>query len=461
MKVNNESGILQLIDHAKFSIFHWKILFWCMLVIIFDGYDLVIYGVALPLLMVEWDLTAVEAGMLASVALFGMMFGAMVLGTISDKIGRKSTILICVIIFSGFTVLGGLVNDPTYFGITRFIAGLGIGGLMPNVVALMTEYSPKRIRSTLVAVMFSGYAIGGMSSALLGTLLVGDHGWRIMFYIAGVPLLLLPFLWKSLPESLFFLVQKSRYSVAQSIMSRINQQSVTIDVNNFTLNESTKQDVAPLKALFQQNRAFSTIMFWIAFFMCLLMVYALGSWLPKLMLQAGYSLGTSMMFLFALNIGGMIGAIGGGFWADRFHIKPVLTIMFTLGAIALVLLGFNTPTMILYTLIAVAGAATIGSQILLYTFVAQYYPAFMRSTGMGWASGIGRLGAIIGPVLTGGLLTLNFTHQMNFLMIAIPGVIAAVAIGLVNLKMSVDGRNVVKEAAVTDTDAIISTTVTS
>lgn len=179
-------------------------------------------------------------------------------------------------------------------------------------------------------------------------------------------------------------------------------------------------------------------MFWIAFFMCLLMVYALGSWLPKLMLQAGYSLGASMLFLFALNIGGMVGAIGGGALADRFHLKPVITSMFVIGAAALILLGFNSPQIVLYSLIALAGAATIGSQILLYTFVAQFYPTTVRSTGMGWASGIGRIGAIIGPVLTGALLTFELPHQMNFLAIAIPGVIAAFAIFLVNLKVAVN-----------------------
>ena len=440
MKVENEFQVLKLIDNAKFNPFHWKILFWCLLIIIFDGYDLVIYGVALPLLMNEWGLTAVQAGILASTALFGMMFGAMILGTISDKIGRKKTIIICVFIFSGFTFIGGLVNDPMYFGITRFIAGLGIGGVMPNVVALMTEYAPKRIRSTLVAVMFSGYAIGGMASALLGSWLVGDYGWRIMFYIAVIPLILIPFIWFLLPESLVFLLKRGEFATAKQISEKINQAPVVLEENNVSLTEATKRAEAPLKALFQEGRAFSTISFWVAFFMCLLMVYALGSWLPKLMLQAGYSLGTSMMFLFALNIGGMVGAIGGGVWADKYHIKPVLTIMFFAGAVALVLLGFNTPTMILYTLIAVAGAATIGSQILLYTFVAQYYPAFVRSTGMGWASGIGRIGAIIGPVLTGGLLTLELTHQVNFMMIAIPGLIASLAIALVNLKSSVEAK---------------------
>ncbi|EHU1360537.1 aromatic acid/H+ symport family MFS transporter [Acinetobacter baumannii] len=429
-------NINELIDKARFTSFHWKVLIWCLLIIIFDGYDLVIYGVALPLLMQQWSLTAVEAGLLASAALFGMMFGAMIFGTLSDKRGRKKTILICVTLFSGFTFIGAFAKGPTEFAILRFIAGLGIGGVMPNVVALMTEYAPKKIRSTLVAIMFSGYAIGGMTSALLGAWLVKDMGWQIMFLIAGIPLLLLPLIWKFLPESLAFLVKSNHSEQAKSIVSKIAPQTQVNANTQLVLNESTTTD-APVRALFQQGRTFSTFMFWIAFFMCLLMVYALGSWLPKLMLQAGYSLGASMLFLFALNIGGMVGAIGGGALADRFHLKPVITIMFIVGSAALILLGINSPQFILYSLIAIAGAATIGSQILLYTFVAQFYPTALRSTGMGWASGIGRIGAIIGPVLTGALLSFELPHQMNFLAIAIPGVVAALAIFMVNLKASV------------------------
>ena len=435
----DQININTLVDEATFTPFHWGVLLWCLLIIIFDGYDLVIYGVALPLLMQEWGLTTVQAGMLASTALFGMMFGAMSFGTLSDKLGRKKTIMICVAIFSGFTFCGAFASSPVEFGILRFLAGLGIGGVMPNVVALMTEYAPKRIRSTLVAIMFSGYAIGGMASALLGAWLVVDYGWKIMFYIAGLPILLLPFIWKFLPESLMFLTKKGETSKIQQVVAKITPNQNVHSSTNFVLNEATEGDEAPLKALFQQGRTASTFMFWIAFFMCLLMVYALGSWLPKLMIQAGYSLGASMIFLFSLNIGGMIGAIGGGVLADKFHLKPVVTIMFIVGALSLVLLGFNSPAYVLYTLIAIAGAATIGSQILLYTFVAQYYPTALRSTGMGWASGIGRIGAIVGPVLTGALLGFELPHQMNFLAIAIPGVIAALAIFLVNLKSSVEG----------------------
>ncbi|QBQ16241.1 MFS transporter [Acinetobacter haemolyticus] len=417
-----------VIDEAKFTPFHWSILLWCLLIIIFDGYDLVIYGVVLPLLMQEWSLTSVQAGMLASTALCGMMFGAMLFGALADKIGRKNVILICVTFFSGFTFLGAFASNPFEFGILRFLAGLGIGGVMPNLVALTSEYAPKRIRSTLVGTMFSGYAIGGILSALIGSYLVESQGWQIMFLIAGIPLLLLPVMWKFLPESLTFLVKTGKTEQAQSIVQKISPQQAISSNTRLTLNEENIPTGSSVKGLFQQGRAFNTLMFWVLFFMCLLMVYALSSWLPKLMLAAGYSLGKSILFLFALNVGAMIGSIGGGILSDKFHLKPVIMGMLMAGVVALIGLGFNSPAYVLYGLVTVAGAATIGTSILLYSYVAQYYPLSVRSTGIGCASGVGRIGAIVGPILTGMLLTLNLPHTMNFVMISIPAMIAICAI---------------------------------
>ncbi|MQZ29634.1 MFS transporter [Acinetobacter haemolyticus] len=417
-----------VIDEAKFTPFHWSILLWCLLIIIFDGYDLVIYGVVLPLLMQEWSLTSVQAGMLASTALCGMMFGAMLFGALADKIGRKNVILICVTFFSGFTFLGAFASNPFEFGILRFLAGLGIGGVMPNLVALTSEYAPKRIRSTLVGTMFSGYAIGGILSALIGSYLVESQGWQIMFLIAGIPLLLLPVMWKFLPESLTFLVKTGKTEQAQSIVQKISPQQAISSNTRLTLNEENIPTGSSVKGLFQQGRAFNTLMFWVLFFMCLLMVYALSSWLPKLMLAAGYSLGKSILFLFALNVGAMIGSIGGGILSDKFHLKPVIMGMLMAGVVALIGLGFNSPAYVLYGLVTVAGAATIGTSILLYSYVAQYYPLSVRSTGIGCASGVGRIGAIVGPILTGLLLTLNLPHTMNFVMISVPAMLAICAI---------------------------------
>jgi MFS transporter, AAHS family, benzoate transport protein len=426
----------RVIDNARFTPFHWNVLFWCTLIIIFDGYDLVIYGVVLPILMDQWQLSPMAAGLLGSSALFGMMFGAMTFGTLSDRWGRKQTILLCVILFSVTTVINGLATTPWQFGILRFIAGLGIGGVMPNVVALMTEYSPKRSRSTLVAVMFSGYAVGGMMSAGLGIWIVPTFGWQVMFYLAVVPLLVLPLIIRYLPDSVAFLMRRNREDEVRGILRAIDPDQRIEDADGLSL-PPVRNTGAPVLELFKEGRLLSTLMFWTAFFMCLLMVYALGSWLPKLMSMAGYALSSSLMFLMVLNIGAIAGAIGGGWLADRFNPRSVLVIFFILAAVSLSLLGYENPMWVLYSLVTVAGATTIGSQILLYAYVAQFYPTAIRSTGLGWASGIGRNGAIVGPLLGGSLLALALPHHLNFVAFAIPGVIAAVAVFLVGRRAGV------------------------
>ncbi|RRV69522.1 MFS transporter, partial [Stutzerimonas stutzeri] len=211
-----------IIDNARFNRFHWLVVCLCALLLIFDGYDLFIYGVVLPVIMKEWGLTPLEAGALGSYALFGMMFGALAFGTLADRIGRKKGIAICFVLFSSATVLNGFASTPTEFGIFRFIAGLGCGGLMPNVVALTNEYAPKRLRSTLVAVMFSGYSLGGMLSAGLGIYMLPRFGWEAMFFAAAVPLLLLPVILWYLPESVGFLVRQGRGEQARALLAKVD-----------------------------------------------------------------------------------------------------------------------------------------------------------------------------------------------------------------------------------------------
>ncbi|MFC3609465.1 MFS transporter [Stutzerimonas tarimensis] len=422
------TDVHQIIDNARFSRFHWMVMCWCALLLVFDGYDLFIYGVVLPVLMQEWSLTPMEAGALGSYALFGMMFGALIFGPLADRIGRKKGIAICFVLFSGFTVLNGFARNPTEFGVCRFLAGLGIGGLMPNVVALMNEYAPKKLRSTLVAVMFSGYSLGGMLSAGIGIYMLPRFGWESMFFAAVIPLLLLPLILWYLPESVGFLVRQGKTDKARAILKRIDpSQDLGADVRLTLAEPAAAGKGASVLELFREGRALRTLMLWLAFFSCLLMVYALGSWLPKLMANAGYSLGSSLSFLLALNFGGIVGAIGGGWLGDRYNLPRVVVGFFLAATASITLLGFNSPMPVLYLLIAIAGATTIGTQILLYACAAQFYGLNIRSTGLGWASGIGRNGAIVGPLLGGALMAINLPLQLNFIAFAIPGAVAAIA----------------------------------
>jgi AAHS family benzoate transporter-like MFS transporter len=423
--------IHKIADGATFNRFHFSLLLWCAIIIICDGYDLAVAGIAVPSIMKDMGVTAQNAGFMVSSALFGMMFGAITLGTLADRIGRRRATAICIALFSVFTAAAGFTHDPYVFSALRFMAGLGIGGVMPNVVAQMTEYSPRKIRATMVTLMFSGYAVGGMLAAILGKGLIEQYGWQSVFLAAGIPVLLIPFVLKSMPESMPFLVRQGRLDELKATLLRLDPSCRFQAGDNYELPLVDRASGAPVGKLFHDGRAFSTIMFWIAFFMCLFMVYALSSWLTKLMAGAGYSLGSALTFVLVLNFGAVIGAVGGGWLADRFHIKAVLVAMYALAAVSITLLGYQVSTPVLFLLVGLAGASTIGTQIVTYAYAGQFYPSAIRSTGIGWASGVGRSGAILAPIVIGTLVGMALPLQQNFIAIAIPAVVAMIAVSLI------------------------------
>lgn len=419
-------------DEATFNGFHAKVLGWCFLVIIIDGYDIAIAGTALPSIMKMMGVTAATAGFMASSALFGMMFGAIALGALSEKIGRRWAISICVFLFSVFTAGAGLTTDPVTFSVMRFIAGLGIGGVMPNIVAQMTEYSPKKVRSFMTTLMFSGYAVGGILAAAIGKQFIDQFGWQIVFFAAGAPVLLIPFILRWMPESLSFLVSR-RDTESLRRVAKCIAPHVDVDSNvEFASPERTGKSSAPVLALFQEGRGLSTVMFWIAFFTGLFMIYALSTWLTKLMAMSGYSLGSALSFVMALNIGAVIGSIGGGWLADRFHIKWVLVVMYALGSIFLYGMTFPLELTALYCLIGAVGACTTGAQIVAYAYCGQFYTVSVRATGVGMATGVGRTGAIVAPMLIGLIVSLNLPLTQNFMVISAAGLVGAIALACIN-----------------------------
>ncbi|CAH2775822.1 MAG: benzoate MFS transporter BenK [uncultured Paraburkholderia sp.] len=423
-------------EDARFTRLHAIVLSLCTLVIIFDGYDLAVAGIALPSIMAEMGIKATSAGFMVSSALFCMMFGAVFFGTIADRVGRRWTIAACVLLFSMFTAAAGYAKDPVTFGVFRFIAGLGIGGVMPNVVAQMSEYSPRRIRSTMVTLMFSGYSIGGMLAALVGKGMIERFGWQSVFIAAGLPVLVIPFVFWLMPESMAFLVRSGRTQALQAILAHLVPAHEPKHDDRFVLSDDEAAGSAAIGKLFQNGRALGTVMLWTAFFMCLFMVYALSSWLTKLMAGAGYTLGSALTFVLVLDFGAMIGAIAGGWLADRFNINRVLASMYALAAVSISLLGMYLPTWALFIVVGLAGASTIGTQILTYAYAGQFYPSSIRSTGIGWASGVGRSGAILGPIIIGILVEMALPLSLNFVAIALPAVVATIAVLVMNRSRS-------------------------
>ncbi|OMP66984.1 MFS transporter [Domibacillus epiphyticus] len=420
---------------SKFNRFHLLVFLWCVFAIAFDGYDIAMYGVGLPIMMEDFGLTAVEAGAVGSYTLIGMMVGAFVFGPLADIVGRKKVLAICMFLFSVFTLLAGLAPTITIFTIMRFIAALGMGGLMPNVISLMTEYSPKKNRALIVATMYCGYSIGGILASLIGMFVMEEFGWRILYWIGIIPLFTLPFFMKKFPESLSYYIVRNKGEQLATILNQVDpggNYQATDDYEFASAKESAKG--FPVKKLFAQNRMISTFAFWTAVFSCLLMVYGLNTWLPKIMQASGYGLTSSLSFNLILSVGQIGGSLLGGYLVDRIGHRKVLVAMYFIGAVTFVALSMTSNLLLLYILIAIGGACTVGTQNLANPYISEFYPKEVRATGIGIALGFGRIGAILAPVLVGLLLAANLAPQNAFMAFAVPSVLGGIALLFVQEK---------------------------
>lgn len=432
---NRMITVRSIVSDSEFKLFHFYVILLCFLVITGEGYNLFLYGSVLPLLIKEWSISSVQAGLIGSYGLIGMAFGSIIFGYLADKIGRKKVIMLSVALYSIFTALCGFAGGPGMFSCFRFITGLGLGGALPNVVALATDYSPKALRNTLVALMLCGMQVGGILGPVVSIYTMDSFSWHAVLWMGGIPLILLPFLYKYLPESLSFLITKGKLEQVRHILAKIDPSCVIQGI--IPVEETGNKEKGQIKSLFQEGRALNTCIFWIAFFMTLLMIYGLGTWLPELMVQAGNNLDSSLVFSIVLNVGGIVGTFVFARIVDKWlNPKTMLLILYLLAALSLILLGFKHSMFMLCLVISVTGACIYGLQNLINPFVSQFYPAHIRSTGLGLCMGFGRVGAIFGSAFWGVLLQWNLSVQTNFFIFAIPSVIAALAIWQVRIKVS-------------------------
>lgn len=432
MRIINPSEVVAV---SKFNRFHLLIYLWCFYAIMFDGFDIAMFGVSLPWLMEEWKLTPVQAGAVGSYSLVGMMIGAFVFGPWADHIGKKKVLAICMILFSVFTLGAGLSPNTTVFTVMRFIAALGMGGLMPMVISLMTEYSPKRNRALIVATMYCGYSLGGILANLIGMYIVPETDWRIIYWIGIIPFLTLPFYFKYFPESLSFHVIRKNSTEVAALLNRVNPSGTYESNDSYQFSNGQKAlSGSTVKKLFENKRAFSTLAIWLAVFSCLLMVYGLNTWLPKIMQQSGYGLTSSLSFNLVLCCGQVLGSLLGGYMAEKVGHKRVLISLYLIGALCFVSLSLTSNLFLLYILILVGGACTVGNMNLTNPYITEYYPPEARATGMGWALGFGRIGAILAPTLIAYILAIGIAPQNAFIAFAIPSFVGAIALFLVKEK---------------------------
>ncbi len=369
-----------------------------------EGFDLVVLGVVLSPMLRDgvWGLTPNTGALISSVGLVGVMVGAITIGTVTDIIGRRRTMLFTVTGFSVLTLLCALAPDPWTFGVLRFLAGLGLGGVLPVAIALVNEYARVGRGGGATTVLMTGYHVGAVITALLGIVVIPALGWRAMFVIGALPaLVLVPLILRYLPESESFLQEKAR--------ERHN----------------------PVAILFGGGYLRATIAFWVTSFMGLLLVYGLNTWLPEIMRSAGYALGAALALLLVLNVGAILGLLVAGQVANRVGVRPAVLAWFTAAALFLALLSIRLPGIGVYVGVLLAGVFVFSAQVLVYAYVSQLYPAAARGTAIGAASGVGRLGAIAGPLIGGALLTAGIAYPWGFYVFAVVAAIGAVAVAAV------------------------------
>ncbi|MFE5838546.1 MFS transporter [Arthrobacter sp. NPDC056493] len=385
----------------------------CWLLVVFDGYDLIVYGTVQSALINDtgWGLTKATAGTVGSMAFAGMMIGAVFAGRMADTWGRRRTILGCAVVFSVFTILCAFAPNAYTFGALRLLAGIGLGGLVPSANALVAELVPAKWRSTIATLMMSGVPIGGSLAALAGIPLIPAYGWQVMFLVAVVALaVVIPLGVGFLPETL--------------PPAGVRQAAGT----------ATPETRPGFRSLLRAPYLGVSVLYAVATLVTLFAWYGLGTWLPNLMQLAGYNLGSALTFALALNLGAVVGSVATAWAGTRFGPVPTAVAAAAVAAVALLVLVTGPPVTVVYLMLVLAGVGTHGTQCLVIAAVASHYPAHLRGTALGWALGVGRIGAVAAPQAGGLLLAAGLGVNSNFLAFAGAAAVAALLLVAVGAK---------------------------
>ncbi|EEG08652.1 MFS transporter [Pseudogulbenkiania ferrooxidans] len=436
--------VQHFIDALPFSRLQRGILWLCFLVVAVDGFDTAAIGFIAPAIREEWHLTAAALAPLFGAGLFGLMAGALLFGPLADRVGRKTILVLSVAFFGLASLASTAAPDLTWLIVLRFLTGLGLGGAMPNAITLTSEYCPGARRSSLVTLMFCGFTVGSALGGLASAQILASFGWRGVLFLGGVlPLLLVPVLLRSLPESLRFLVLKRRPQAAiDAVVARL----APAQSSHPELTAHEASDQAPVRELFRAPFAVGTVLLWVSFFMSLLIIYLISSWLPTLLHNTGASLSRASWVTATFQIGGTLGAILLGRLMDRFGACRTLAVTYVIGAVFVTLCGASAGQLWLLVLAVFGvGFCVSGSQVGANALAAAFYPTSNRATGVSYANAVGRCGSVVGSLSGGWLMAMQLDMGVILSLLAVPALIAAVAIGsLGRVKSRVEAHEAVK-----------------
>jgi AAHS family 4-hydroxybenzoate transporter-like MFS transporter len=421
------TNVSELIEQSSLSAFQVALLLMCGACIGIDGFDVQAMGFVAPALIREWGIAKASLGPVFGAASLGMLIGSLTFSTLADRIGRRSVLIGVLLLGSlGMLATGRARSIQELVGL-RFVTGLGLGGVFPNALALATEFSPLKVRSRLLMLLSCCFTVGAVLGGLLAAALIPAFGWRMVFHLgAVVPLLLVFCMTFFLPESLqFLIVRQGRRAQVVRWLRRIRPTLALDDDTDFIVTEQASSGF-PVLQLFQEGRAAATIMMWCVNFMNLLDLYFLSSWLPTVINAAGHSTLQAVLAGTVFQVGGVLGTLALTWLIERLGFGRVMLVAFLLASAAIAAMGQPRLALpVLALAIFLGGLCIIGGQPALNTLAASYYPTALRSTGVGFCLGLGRAGSIAGPVVGGYLLRLQWTADALFLAAAIPALISA------------------------------------
>jgi len=423
------------IDGRGISLFQWRILALCGLVVFMDGFNTQVIGYLAPVIANAWHLPKSSLSWIFSSGLAGLMAGFVLLAPLADRFGRKPVMVACTASFGLFTLATTWADSSETLVGLRFLTGAGLGGALPNAFALSGEYSPQRWRATTVVAVSSGLSLGSIVAGLLSAWLMKIIGWRGVLLLGGLPPLAIALaLQLFLPESLSLLVLRGKGSASiAKILTAIHRDCGITSETGFVTSEPAVRGVA-VAQLFGEGRLAGTVLLWVLFFVNLLDLYFIQNWLPTIMTDAGVPLEKAIEITTLAMVGGIMAALVMGPLMDRLGPYVILTTLFISGATSVAAIGVALSSRLTVVMAAIfcAGFFVSGAQKCANALAVTFYPTAIRSSGIGWALGTGRVGSIIGPLAAGLFIALGWSNITLFSAAAMPlllGAGAAFAMG--------------------------------
>jgi MFS transporter, AAHS family, 4-hydroxybenzoate transporter len=424
-------NLTQVMDNGRIGWLQVRVFALCMASLIMDGFDVQVMGYVNTDMFQEWNVPAPALGGLLSLGNLGVLIGALVFSMVADRIGRRPVLVWATFFFAVMTLATAYAQNIEQMRLLRFIAGVGLGCIIPNATALVGEFSPKRTRVAWVMCITVGFTVGAVVAGWVANWLLPIGGWRLVFMFGGlVPLVIsvLMFIW--LPESLQFLaVRRKRFDLLSRWLKQLDP-SLQVDAGTqFVSSETTKSGI-PFWHLFREGRAFVTTLFWIVNFTNILVLYSISGWLPRIFEQMlGFERSTANWLGTVVQIGGTLGAFGLAWLIVRRGFTPMLTLTFAVATVSVALIGHPGLSLpVLYVVVFIAGWCIVGGQPGLNALSSSYYPTYLRSTGVGAGLGVGRLGAIVGPWVAGQLVALQWAPQQLLWAAAVPAFVSTIVV---------------------------------